>query len=79
MSNTQEQTVRAYLAQHAPELLDALGGVYAWAKPYHRGDWKPPIRILLDAIEAAGLLDRPQHDPLPAMMLGAEAFGEEGA
>ena len=79
MTDTQEQTVRAYLAQHAPGLLDALLWVARDADGINRDYMRGSTRALLEATEAAGLLDKPQPAPLPAMFCGAEAFGEDGA
>lgn len=69
-------SVRAYLAQHAPGLLDALAGWHenwaACAAAYGRS-----AGALTAAIEAAGLLDQPQPAPLPAMWCGQDAFTQE--
>ena len=75
-------SVRDFLAANAPALLDALvrwRGFGELCDSGNREKYQAETVDLFEAIEAAGLLNKPQPVPLPAMFCGAEAFGEDGA
>ena len=72
-------TLRAILAEHAPEFLAAVVDIYNSCTQCARHTFTPRMQLLLNSIERANLhapAEVQPPAPLPAMYLGEDAFDD---